>query len=156
MLVEDEHLPAPTEAEIRCTPWNEDATEQHPTGRPYVDAVATAAVDVSLGVALDTVRDTDFGVGKEAAVAEEWLAMVVLDVKSVTGSSHQHLRHMSRCRGVVTYMEDGLVNRHAPLPCTLSVSVTYSTLSSGEKHSPLGCPRPSATARMAPVAGSKR
>lgn len=77
-----------------------------------MDAVAAAAVDVSLCVALDAVGDADFCVGEEPTVAEEWLAVVVLDVKGVAII----ISSAAREREGGTYMDDGLVKRHAPLP----------------------------------------
>lgn len=85
VLVEDEEHAAAAEAEIGGAAGHEDAAEEHAAGGPDVDAVAAAAVDVAVRVALYAVGDAGLGKGEEAAVAEKGLAVVVLDVVGVAG-----------------------------------------------------------------------
>lgn len=49
-----------------------------------MNTVSAAAIYIALGIALNTIRNPCFNKGKEAAVAEKWLSVEVLDAESIT------------------------------------------------------------------------
>jgi hypothetical protein len=84
-LVEQHQFTFLSEAEIRHTTWANHLTDQRTSRRPDVQAVSTAAVDISWQVALDTVGDARAYSREEPLVGEEVRTRASDDVECVAG-----------------------------------------------------------------------
>lgn len=56
-LVQQEKFSFPAEAKVGHSAINSDSAQEHTSGRPNIDPIPTATVDVSLHVTLDAVGD---------------------------------------------------------------------------------------------------
>lgn len=83
MLIQNKHLPIPSEAEISRTPIHQNTTQQDTPGRPNRDSITAAAVHVAVEVAFYTIGDTHGSHGEETAVGQEGLAVVICYVEGV-------------------------------------------------------------------------
>lgn len=84
ILIQQEHLPVSTKAEVSNTAIHQDLRQQHAARRPDADPIPTPAVHVIVHVALDSVRDPDIRHGEKPPVEKERLARVRPDIERVS------------------------------------------------------------------------
>lgn len=127
MLVEDEDLAISSKAEIRSPALDQNSAQKPAARRPHVDAIATAAVHITMDIALDAVRDAHISKSKEPSVDEEGLARIVRHIKSISAKlsagGHYKCEALHGRLKENTHMVDALVKSVLPSPWIQSVSV---------------------------------
>lgn len=98
-LIQQHQLAFACEAEICDSAGDHDLAYQDPTGRPDVDPIAAAAVDIAARVAFDAVWDAVGGGGEEAAVGEERVGVPGAEVECVAGERDESVMSDRWCDG---------------------------------------------------------